>query len=150
MDPGLSIGCHLPIFSGCRAPRACASRNISVPYRAPPVPHRKPVARGPCAVVCGHFSGPCGCVLIMESKKRSELLKYRKKVSGGDLCCASAPHDPLREQMRDGLKSERKVCELRIDCFRAWNWPMAWDTQNNTQYHTPDANINIWSCFFVR
>ena len=52
----------------------------------------------------------------------------------------------------DGLKSERKVCVLRIDFFRAWKWPTitasnisnaptAWDTQNNTQYHTPDANM---------
>ena len=52
----------------------------------------------------------------------------------------------------DGLKSERKVCVLRIDFFRARKWPTitasnisnaptAWDTQNNTQYHTPDANM---------
>ena len=54
----------------------------------------------------------------------------------------------------DGLKSERKVCVLRIDFFRARKWPTitasnisnastAWDTQNNTQYHTPDANMTF-------
>ena len=52
----------------------------------------------------------------------------------------------------DGPKSERKVCVVRIDFFRAQKWPTitesgmtnaptAWDTQNNTQYHTPDANM---------
>ena len=58
----------------------------------------------------------------------------------------------------DGLKSERKVCVLRIDFFRAQKWPTittsdmgdamtAWDTQNDTQDHTPDANmtsLSVW------
>ena len=56
----------------------------------------------------------------------------------------------------DGPKSERKVCVLRIDFFRARKWPTitasdlanaltAWDTQRNTQYHTPDANMTSLS-----
>jgi len=56
----------------------------------------------------------------------------------------------------DGPKSARKVSVLRIDFFGAWkrppitastmaNAPAAWDTQTNTQYHTPDANMTSLS-----
>ena len=56
----------------------------------------------------------------------------------------------------DSLKSEKKVCVVKIDFFQALKWPTivandmanaptAWDTHNNTLYHTPDANMTSLS-----
>lgn len=53
--------------AACRGPRACASL---VPYRAPAVPHRAPVARGPFVAVYGPCSGHCGWILVNNGQSR--------------------------------------------------------------------------------